>query len=63
MERVREEAAIGRTVDLTTWWTCMATDIVGMLGFRGSVGMLELGRMTAYIRARWGMGCSESARA
>lgn len=34
------------TADLMKWWTFMATDIVGVLGFGESFGMLELGQVS-----------------
>ncbi|KAL1618476.1 putative cytochrome p450 monooxygenase [Diplodia seriata] len=50
VRRVREEAAATGKADLMKWWTFMAADIVGVLGFGESFGMLEAGRRTEYIR-------------
>ncbi|GAB7356749.1 hypothetical protein MBLNU459_g7651t1 [Dothideomycetes sp. NU459] len=45
-----KQNALSGTADLMKWWTFMATDIVGCLGFGESFGMLELGQRTEYIR-------------
>ncbi|KAF2140680.1 uncharacterized protein K452DRAFT_335018 [Aplosporella prunicola CBS 121167] len=50
VERIRDEAKLEGEADVMKWWTFMATDIVGVLGFGESFGMLELGRRTEYIR-------------
>jgi hypothetical protein len=42
--KIRQDAKAGNA-DLLKWWTFMATDIVGLLGFGESFGMLELGRV------------------
>ncbi|KAH7041947.1 sterigmatocystin biosynthesis P450 monooxygenase [Macrophomina phaseolina] len=50
VEKIRGEVARGGKADLMKWWTFMATDIVGVLGFGESFGLLEAGRKTEYIR-------------
>lgn len=42
--KIRRDAEAG-SADLLKWWTFMATDIVGVLGFGESFGMLELGKV------------------
>ncbi|KAL1305752.1 hypothetical protein AAFC00_007333 [Neodothiora populina] len=49
VQKIKASSIIG-TTDLMKWWTFMATDIVGILGFGESFGMLELGQRTEYIR-------------
>ncbi|THV73711.1 cytochrome P450 monooxygenase-like protein [Aureobasidium pullulans] len=49
VEKIKVDAQTG-VADLLKWWTFMATDIVGILGFGQSFGMLELGKKTEYIR-------------
>lgn len=49
VSKIGAEARAGRA-DLMRWWTFMATDVVGVLGFGESFGMLEAGRKTEYIR-------------
>ena len=41
-------AATAGNADLMKWWTFMATDIVGVLGFGESFGMLELGQVSLH---------------
>lgn len=48
--KVRGQLVHGETADLMKWWTFMAADIVGVLGFGESFGMLEAGKRTEYIR-------------
>lgn len=49
VEKIKADAISG-TSDLMKWWTFMATDIVGVLGFGESFGMLELGQvMQSYL--------------
>jgi len=40
-----KKQAEGGSADVLKWWTFMATDIVGRLGFGESFGMLELGHV------------------
>ena len=47
VEKIKRDASNG-TADLLKWWTFMATDIVGVLGFGESFGMLELGKVSRY---------------
>lgn len=42
-----KQTALNGNADLMKWWTFMATDIVGVLGFGESFGMLELGQVNA----------------
>ncbi|TKX24995.1 sterigmatocystin biosynthesis monooxygenase-like protein 2 [Elsinoe australis] len=49
VSKIHGEAVIG-SADVMKWWTFMATDIIGVLGYGESFGMLELGRRTEYIR-------------
>ncbi|KAF2221632.1 cytochrome P450 monooxygenase-like protein [Elsinoe ampelina] len=49
VSRIREDALSSRA-DLMKWWTFMATDIIGVIGYGESFGLLELGRKTEYIR-------------
>ncbi|KAF4550555.1 Cytochrome P450-like protein 76 [Elsinoe fawcettii] len=49
VSRIHDDAIAGRA-DLMKWWTFMATDIIGVLGYGESFGLLELGRKTEYIR-------------
>jgi len=49
VEKIKADAETGNA-DMLKWWTFMATDIVGRLGFGESFGMLELGHKTEYIR-------------
>lgn len=44
VEKIKSDAVTG-TADVMKWWTFMATDIVGVLGFGESFGMLELGQV------------------
>lgn len=44
VEKIKVDAHTG-VADLLKWWTFMATDIVGVLGFGESFGMLELGKV------------------
>jgi hypothetical protein len=44
VEKIKIDAQTG-VADLLKWWTFMATDIVGVLGFGESFGMLELGKV------------------
>jgi cytochrome P450 len=44
VEKIKVDAQTG-VADLLKWWTFMATDIVGILGFGESFGMLELGKV------------------
>lgn len=44
VEKIKVDARTG-VADLLKWWTFMATDIVGVLGFGESFGMLELGKV------------------
>jgi len=44
VEKIQRDAEDG-SADLLKWWTFMATDIVGRLGFGESFGMLELGHV------------------
>ncbi|GME57856.1 cytochrome p450 [Neofusicoccum parvum] len=48
--KVRAEAVAEGKADLVRWWSFMAADVVGVLGFGESFGMLEAGRKTEYIR-------------
>lgn len=51
--KIKQNASEG-TADLMKWWTFMATDIVGVLGFGESFGMLELGQVSRTIsRSIW----------
>lgn len=50
VSKIREQGLKEGSVDLMSWWTFMASDIVGCLGFGESFGMLELGHRTEYIR-------------
>jgi len=45
VEKIKVDAQTG-VADLLKWWTFMATDIVGVLGFGQSFGMLELGKVS-----------------
>lgn len=45
VEKIKVDAQTG-VADLLKWWTFMATDIVGVLGFGESFGMLELGKVS-----------------
>jgi hypothetical protein len=53
VEKIKIDAQTG-VADLLKWWTFMATDIVGILGFGESFGMLELGKVdqTSIPRSR-----------
>lgn len=44
VEKIKASASTG-TADIMKWWSFMATDIVGVLGFGESFGMLELGQV------------------
>ena len=44
VQKIKRDAEAG-SADLLKWWTFMATDIVGRLGFGESFGMLELGEV------------------
>lgn len=44
VEKIKASASAG-TADIMKWWSFMATDIVGVLGFGESFGMLELGQV------------------
>ncbi|KAF2766381.1 cytochrome P450 [Teratosphaeria nubilosa] len=49
VDNINREALTG-SADVFKWFTFMATDIVGVLGFGESFGTLKLGRKTEYIR-------------
>ncbi|TLD36370.1 hypothetical protein E2P81_ATG03259 [Venturia nashicola] len=49
VEGIKKRALAGNA-DLMQWWTFLATDTVGELGFGESFGMLEKGEKTEYIR-------------
>lgn len=44
VSKIKQGALAGRA-DLVRWWTFMATDITGVIGFGESFGMLELGKV------------------
>jgi cytochrome P450 len=48
VEKIKGDAQTG-VADVLKWWTFMATDIVGVLGFGESFGMLELGKVRQTI--------------
>ncbi|KIW06087.1 uncharacterized protein PV09_03258 [Verruconis gallopava] len=48
VEGIKKRALAG-PVDILQWWTFLATDTVGQLGFGESFGMLEKGEKTDYI--------------
>jgi len=49
VSRIRADAMTS-SADLMKWWTFMATDIIGILGYGESFGLLEAGEKTEYIR-------------
>jgi cytochrome P450 len=51
VEKIKGDAQTG-VADVLKWWTFMATDIVGILGFGESFGMLELGKVKQTIIQR-----------
>ncbi|KAL3298611.1 cytochrome p450 [Colletotrichum asianum] len=50
VSKIKEEALQG-TANTHKWWTLMAADIISLLSFGQSFGMLSLGRSTLYMRA------------
>jgi cytochrome P450 len=44
-----KEKALAGTADLMQWWTFLATDTVGQLGFGESFGMLERGEVSNHV--------------
>jgi hypothetical protein len=51
IEKIKVDAQTG-VADVLKWWTFMATDIVGILGFGESFGMLELGKVKQTVVQR-----------
>ncbi|KAF4871680.1 putative sterigmatocystin biosynthesis P450 monooxygenase STCB [Colletotrichum siamense] len=50
VSKIKDEALQG-TANTHKWWTLMAADIISLLSFGQSFGMLSLGRSTLYMRA------------
>ncbi|CAI0641783.1 unnamed protein product [Colletotrichum noveboracense] len=50
VSKIKDEALRG-TANTHKWWTLMAADIISLLSFGQSFGMLGLGKSTLYMRA------------
>lgn len=50
IRRIKAAAKTPESANLLKWWTFMSTDIIGVLGFGESFGLLEKGEKTEYIR-------------